>query len=164
MPLYVLGLMGMTRRLNHTENPAWHIYLIIAAIGVAVILCGIVCQILQIMVSIRDRDKLRDTNGDTWGSGRTLEWSISSPPPFYNFAETPTVRDHDAWWDMKQNGYVRRTEKFARIHMPKNTATEFPCRHPVDPVRLCHDLAYLVAGHSLGSGNVRRRHRPFLQQ
>ncbi|AIJ98577.1 cytochrome o ubiquinol oxidase subunit I [Brucella suis] len=125
MPLYVLGLMGMTRRLNHTENPAWHIYLIIAAIGVAVILCGIVCQILQIMVSIRDRDKLRDTNGDTWGSGRTLEWSISSPPPFYNFAETPTVRDHDAWWDMKQNGYVRRTEKFACIHMPKNTATGF---------------------------------------
>ncbi len=125
MPLYVLGLMGMTRRLNHTENPAWHIYLIIAAIGVAVILCGIVCQVLQIMVSIRDREKLRDTNGDTWGSGRTLEWSISSPPPFYNFAETPTVRDHDAWWDMKQNGYVRRTEKFARIHMPKNTATGF---------------------------------------
>ena len=125
MPLYVLGLMGMTRRLNHTENPAWHIYLIIAAIGAAIILVGIVCQVLQILVSIRDREQLRDLNGDTWGSGRTLEWSLSSPPAFYNFAETPVVRDHDSWWDMKQNGFVRRTQKFSRIHMPKNTATGF---------------------------------------
>ncbi len=125
MPLYILGLMGMTRRLNHTENPAWHIYLVVAAVGVAVVACGILCQVLQIVVSIRNREKLRDDLGDSWGSGRTLEWSIASPPPFYNFAETPHVRDHDAWWDMKQSGYVRRTEKFARIHMPHNTATGF---------------------------------------
>ena len=124
-PLYVLGLMGMTRRLNHTENPAWQIYLIIAALGAAIILVGIVFQVLQVLVSIRDREKLRDLNGDTWGTGRTLEWSVSSPPPFYNFAETPPIKDVDAWWEIKKSGVPRRTQKFARIHMPKNTGAGF---------------------------------------
>jgi len=125
MPLYILGFMGMTRRLNHTENPAWHIYLIIAAIGVAIILVGIICQVVQILVSIRNREALRDNNGDTWQNGRTLEWSLSSPAPFYNFSETPVVKDVDAYWDMKKRGVKRRTENFKPIHMPRNTGTGF---------------------------------------
>ncbi|MCQ4159495.1 cytochrome o ubiquinol oxidase subunit I [Roseomonas sp. GC11] len=122
MPLYVLGFMGMTRRLNHSDNPLWQPYLYVAAIGALVILCGIVFQVLQVLVSIRDREKNRDLTGDPWG-GRTLEWAMASPPPFYNFSETPRVTDIDAYWDMKAKGLKPRTEGFAPIHMPSNTPT-----------------------------------------
>ncbi|WOC15906.1 Cytochrome bo(3) ubiquinol oxidase subunit 1 [Pseudochrobactrum sp. MP213Fo] len=125
MPLYILGFMGMTRRINHTENPEWQIYLVVAAIGAAIILLGIVCQVLQILVSIRNREQLRDNNGDTWENGRTLEWALSSPAPFYNFSETPVIQDVDAYWDMKKRGVARRTENFKPIHMPRNTGTGF---------------------------------------
>ena len=122
MPLYVLGLMGMTRRLNHVDNPAWHPYLIIAAFGAVVIMFGIVFQILQLVVSIRDREKNREPTGDAWG-GRTLEWAVSSPAPFYNFAETPVVHGIDAYWEMKRNGHIRKRDGYDRIHMPRNTGT-----------------------------------------
>ncbi|MET1025655.1 MAG: cytochrome o ubiquinol oxidase subunit I, partial [Dongiaceae bacterium] len=122
MPLYVLGLMGMTRRLNHVDNPAWHPYLIIAAFGAVVIMFGIVFQILQLVVSIRDREKNREPTGDAWG-GRTLEWAVSSPAPFYNFAETPVVHGIDAYWEMKRTGHVRQRDGYDRIHMPRNTGT-----------------------------------------
>ncbi|MDR0252157.1 MAG: cytochrome o ubiquinol oxidase subunit I [Brucellaceae bacterium] len=125
MPLYILGFMGMTRRVNHTENPAWQIYLIIAAIGAAIILVGIVCQVIQVLVSIRNREALRDHTGDPWENGRTLEWSIASPAPFYNFSETPRVQDVDAYWDMKKRGVKRKTDNFKPIHMPRNTGTGF---------------------------------------
>ena len=125
MPLYILGFMGMTRRINHTENPEWQIYLIVAAIGAAIILVGIVCQIIQVLVSIRNREALRDHTGDPWENGRTLEWAIASPAPFYNFSETPRVQDVDAYWDMKKRGVKRKTDKFKPIHMPRNTGTGF---------------------------------------
>ena len=72
-------------------------------------------------MSICERDELRDLTGDPW-DGRTLEWATSSPPPAYNFAFTPVVHGHDAWWDMKTHGYVRPSRGFRPIHMPKNTA------------------------------------------
>ncbi|MCF7644451.1 cytochrome o ubiquinol oxidase subunit I [Bacillus subtilis] len=125
MPLYILGFMGMTRRINHTENPEWQIYLIVAAIGAAIILVGIVCQVIQVLVSIRNREALRDHTGDPWENGRTLEWSIASPAPFYNFSETPRIQDVDAYWDMKKRGVKRKTDKFKPIHMPRNTGTGF---------------------------------------
>jgi len=124
MPLYVLGFLGMTRRLNHYDNPAWQPWLIVAAIGAVVILAGIVCQILQLVVSIRDREKTRDLTGDPW-DGRTLEWSIASPPPLYNFAVTPVVRSRDSYWDMKQKGLRPRLQPFQPIDMPRNTGTWF---------------------------------------
>jgi cytochrome o ubiquinol oxidase subunit 1 len=122
MPLYVLGFMGMTRRLNHYDNPLWHPYLIVAFFGAMLIFCGIAFQIAQIIVSIKNRDALRDHTGDPWG-GRTLEWSTSSPPPFYNFAELPTVHAVDAFHEMKENdtAYLRPAS-YKPIHMPKNTA------------------------------------------
>ncbi|MDQ1077774.1 cytochrome o ubiquinol oxidase subunit I [Pseudoroseomonas cervicalis] len=122
MPLYILGFLGMTRRLNHSDNPLWQPYLYVAALGALVILCGILFQIAQIIVSIRQRESLRDLTGDPWG-GRTLEWAIASPPPFYNFAETPHVRDIDAYWDMKAQGLSPKREDFQPIHMPGNTPT-----------------------------------------
>lgn len=122
MPLYVLGLMGVTRRMRVFDDPSLQIWFLIAALGAALIACGIGAFLIQIGVSIWKRDELRDTTGDPWG-GRTLEWATSSPPPDYNFAFTPVVHDQDAWWDMKSKGYVRPLEGYREIHMPANTGT-----------------------------------------
>jgi cytochrome o ubiquinol oxidase subunit 1 len=120
MPLYVLGLMGVTRRLRYFEDPSLQIWFVIAAFGAVLIAAGIGAFLLQIYVSIRNRESLRDTTGDPW-HGRTLEWSTSSPPPDYNFAFTPIIHDGDAWWDMKKRGYQRPAEGFKAILMPRNT-------------------------------------------
>jgi cytochrome o ubiquinol oxidase subunit 1 len=123
VPLYILGFMGMPRRLQHYNNPAWHPYLIIAAIGTAVILCGIIFMIVQLIVSILERESTRDLSGDLW-DGRTLEWATSSPPPVYNFAVIPEVHDIDAFTDMKEKETAyKQPEKYQDIHMPKNTAS-----------------------------------------
>ena len=120
MPLYVLGLMGVTRRMNHFDDPSVQIWFIIAAFGAFLIAIGIASFIIQLVVSYRRRDELRDETGDPW-HGRTLEWSTSSPPPYYNFAFTPRVHEMDAWWQMKAHDYKRPEEGFLPIHMPKNT-------------------------------------------
>jgi cytochrome o ubiquinol oxidase subunit 1 len=119
-PLYVLGLMGVTRRLRYFEDPSLQIWFVIAAFGAALIAIGIGAFLVQIYVSIRNRHALRDTTGDPW-EGRTLEWSTSSPPPVYNFAFTPIIHNGDAWWDMKQRGYQRPQTGFRPVLMPKNT-------------------------------------------
>jgi cytochrome o ubiquinol oxidase subunit 1 len=124
MPLYVLGLMGVTRRLSHFEDPSLQIWFQIAAFGAVLIALGLAAFVVQLVVSYRNRAALCDFTGDPWG-GRTLEWSTSSPPPAYNFAFTPRVYDNDAWADMKKNGYERPLTGFVPIHMPKNTAAGF---------------------------------------
>jgi len=121
MPLYWLGLLGVTRRMNRFDDPSLQIWFQIAAFGAALVAIGIACFIIQLVVSFLRREELRDLTGDPW-NGRTLEWSTSSPPPQYNFAFTPVVHDTDAWWHMKQNGYTRPLQGFNPIHMPKNTA------------------------------------------
>ena len=88
MPLYVLGLNGFMRRVNHYSDVTYQPYFIVAASGAAFILIGICLQIMQVIVSIKHRHALRDHTGDPW-NGRTLEWSISSPAPLYNFAVLP---------------------------------------------------------------------------
>jgi cytochrome o ubiquinol oxidase subunit 1 len=121
LPLYALGFMGMTRRLSTNINPEYHTMLMIAVGGAVLILIGILFQLLQLVVSIKDRNKNRDLTGDPWG-GRTLEWATSSPPPFYNFAEIPVVTERDAFWDMKEKGAAyKRSAAYKEIHMPKNT-------------------------------------------
>ncbi|MDG5498406.1 cytochrome o ubiquinol oxidase subunit I [Marinobacter sp. BGYM27] len=124
MPLYVLGLMGVTRRLSQFADPSLQIWFQVAAFGAVLILGGILTFIIQLVVSFRRREALKDVTGDPW-EGRTLEWSTSSPPPEYNFAFTPVVHDTDAWADMKKHGYERPKDNFVPIHMPKNTGAGF---------------------------------------
>lgn len=124
MPLYILGLMGMTRRLSYYNVSAWHPYLVAAGIGTAIIGVGIVFQIIQLIISIKHRKNYRDTSGDPW-DGRTLEWSTTSPPPFYNFAIIPEVDSRDAFWSMKQKGIKPSKPHYEPIHMPKNTPAGF---------------------------------------
>jgi cytochrome o ubiquinol oxidase subunit 1 len=119
-PIYIVGLMGTTRRVRHFDDPSLQIWFVLAAIGAVIILIGIIGFILSIVVGIMKRDQLRDTTGDPW-EGRTLEWSTSSPPPPYNFALTPVVHDLDAWYDMKERGAQRPEGGFRPIHMPRNT-------------------------------------------
>src|SRR5271167_172087 len=102
-PLYVLGLMGMTRRLQHIPDPSWQPLLLVAEVGAIVIFLAVLCQIAQLYVSIRTRESRRDLTGDPW-NGRTLEWSTSSPPPAYNFAVMPRIESIDAFWEMKRAG------------------------------------------------------------
>jgi cytochrome o ubiquinol oxidase subunit I len=122
MPLYVLGLMGVTRRVNHFEDPSLQIWFVIAAFGAVLIALGIASFLIQLVVSYLKREELRDLTGDPWNA-RTLEWSTSSPPPEYNYAFTPVIHDHDSWYDMKRRGYVRPLEGFKPIHMPRGTGT-----------------------------------------
>jgi cytochrome o ubiquinol oxidase subunit I len=122
-PLYVLGFMGMTRRLNHYDNPAWHPWLLLAEVGAVLIAMGIGCQLLQIVVSIRDRKlpQNRDLTGDPW-NGRTLEWATSSPPKLYNFASIPVVRDLDEFHSIKARANKQAAKaEYHDIHMPSNT-------------------------------------------
>lgn len=122
MPLYALGFMGMPRRLEYIDNPVWHSLLQVAMVGTVLILLGILMQGIQLYVSIRNREALRDTTGDPWNA-HTLEWATSSPPAFYNFAVTPVVEELDAFTDMKEKGKAyQRPSSYAEIHMPKNTS------------------------------------------
>ena len=124
-PLYALGFMGMTRRLEYIDNPVWHHLLEVCMVGTLIITYGIFAQAMQLVVSIRKRDQLRDVTGDPW-DGHTLEWSLSSPPPSYNFAVIPTVEDLDAFTDMKEKGIAyQRPARYEDIHMPRNTAVGF---------------------------------------
>jgi cytochrome o ubiquinol oxidase subunit 1 len=124
MPLYILGFMGMTRRMNHYDDPAWLPYLLVAECGAVLILIGILLQIAQLVWSIKRRDTLRDGAADPW-DGRTLEWSTTSPPPAYNFARLPQVGGLDAYWEAKQEVMPVSAEPFEAIEIPKNSGLGF---------------------------------------
>jgi cytochrome o ubiquinol oxidase subunit 1 len=128
MPLYALGLMGMTRRMPHYDVAGWQQWLVVPAVGAVIILVGIVSQVIQLVVSIRNREQLKVT-ADPW-NGRTLEWATASPPPAWNFAVLPQVRDLDALWNKKQRERTQQAQppkerKFEPIEMPKNSAIGF---------------------------------------
>jgi cytochrome o ubiquinol oxidase subunit 1 len=131
MPLYALGLMGMTRRMQHYDDLSWQPWLLVAAAGAVIIMAGLACQIVQLVVSIRARGQHRDVTGDPW-NGRTLEWSTLSPPPAWNFAVLPNVAENDTYWIGKQRARVSQNQpgqarelEYEPIDMPKNSATGF---------------------------------------
>ncbi len=130
MPLYVVGMLGMTRRMQHYDVAAWRPWMFVAAIGMAVLTIGIISQIVQLVVSIRNRAALRDRTGDPW-DGRSLEWAPSSPPPVFNFAHYPDVRGEDAYWAQKQHAKEQQLEdrqrEYQDIDMPRNSPTGFVC-------------------------------------
>jgi cytochrome o ubiquinol oxidase subunit I len=124
MPLYAVGLLGMTRRMQHYADLSWQPYMFVAEGGAVVILCGIVATIAQLVISIRTRESRRDLTGDPW-NGRTLEWSTASPPPAYNFARFPPVDSLDAFWVMKQRAAASPPERYTAIEVPRNSANGF---------------------------------------
>ena len=129
-PLYAVGFLGMTRRMQHYDVPEWRPWLLLASVGAVLILIGIIFQIAQLVVSIRDREQLRDHTGDPW-DGRSLEWATSSPPPVFNFAVLPDVSGEDAYWAQKvrarQAGAAKSDIEYQPIEMPRNSPTGFVC-------------------------------------
>ncbi len=128
VPLYAAGLLGMTRRLQHYDVTAWRPWVLAAGCGIVVLLCGAFCQVMQIVVSIRQRDELRDATGDPW-NGRSLEWATASPPPAFNFAVLPNVRGEEPYWAIKQRAiesqHLTAEPDYKPIEMPRNSPTGF---------------------------------------
>jgi cytochrome o ubiquinol oxidase subunit 1 len=125
-PLYIVGLMGMTRRLQHVVVSAWAPWLYISVVGVAILVVGAIIQVIQLLVSIRDRAKLRDLTGDPW-DGRSLEWATPSPPPFFNFAVMPNVEGEEPYWGIK----LRAVETQQLSPEPEYEPIEMPVNSPV---------------------------------
>jgi len=129
MPLYVVGLEGMTRRMQHYDRAEWYPWLVVAGVGSLIILCGVAFQVAQLWVSIRGRAQRHDLTGDPW-DGRSLEWSTTSPPPVFNFAVLPNVTSDEPYWSIKQQARAQRQlvtpePEYAAIEMPRNSPTGF---------------------------------------
>ena len=130
VPLYILGLMGMTRRMQHYDVPAWHPWLLLAGFGALIILAGILLMVAQLVVSIRQRVALRDELGDPW-DGRSLEWATSSPPPAFNFAVLPSIEGEEPYWGVKERArkqmHLSEEPSYEEVEVPRNSATGFIC-------------------------------------
>jgi cytochrome o ubiquinol oxidase subunit 1 len=130
VPFYVLGFLGMTRRLQHYDVAEWRPWILASAVGTLILVCGVVCQVIQLAVSIRNREALRDTTGDPW-DGRSLEWATPSPPPVFNFAVLPHVEGGEAYWNVKQRARegmrLGHEPHYEAVEMPRNSPTGFVC-------------------------------------
>jgi cytochrome o ubiquinol oxidase subunit 1 len=130
MPLYLLGLWGGTRRMQHISDPSWEPWLHVALLGAVIIGIGIVLTVVQLWYSIKTRDQRRDVTGDPW-DGRTLEWLTLSPPPHYNFAVLPDVHGEEAYWTRKQTAIKQdaliEEPDYQPIEMPIDTPTGVIC-------------------------------------
>ena len=127
-PLYVAGLLGMTRRLQHYDVAAWRPWVLAAGVGILVFCVALACQVIQFVVSIRRRNELRDLTGDPW-NGRSLEWSTASPPPAFNYAVLPNVQGEEPYWHIKRRAIetqqLAAEPDYLPIEMPRNSPTGF---------------------------------------
>jgi cytochrome o ubiquinol oxidase subunit 1 len=130
IPLYTAGLLGMTRRLQHYDVPQWQPWVLAAGAGMVLIATGVLCQIVQLVVSIRQREALKDVTGDPW-DGRSLEWATASPPPAFNFPVLPNVEGPDAYWALKAAAREQQRAAdepaYEPIEMPRNSPTGVVC-------------------------------------
>jgi cytochrome o ubiquinol oxidase subunit 1 len=130
MPLYVVGILGMTRRLQHYDVPEWRSWILISGFGVVILVGAVICQVAQLVVSIVRKDALRDVTGDPW-DGRTLEWATPSPPPVFNFAVLPQVKDAEYYWEAKRRAreaaHLGKEPDYTPVEMPRNSPTGFVC-------------------------------------
>jgi cytochrome o ubiquinol oxidase subunit 1 len=130
MPMYVVGVLGMTRRLQHYDVAEWRPWILLSALGVIIMIGAAACQVVQLAVSFLRRNELRDTTGDPW-DGRSLEWATPSPPPVFNFAVLPQVQGAESYWDVKRRAL--EAESFGKepnyqpVEMPRNSPTGFVC-------------------------------------
>ncbi|HEX3429279.1 MAG TPA: cytochrome o ubiquinol oxidase subunit I [Rhizomicrobium sp.] len=130
VPLYVVGILGMTRRLQHYDVSQWRPWILVSGFGVLILIGGAICQAIQLVVSISRRAELRDFTGDPW-DGRTLEWATPSPPPAFNFPVLPQVQGAEAYWDVKRRAreahLLGKEPEYEAIEMPRNSPTGFVC-------------------------------------
>jgi cytochrome o ubiquinol oxidase subunit 1 len=121
-PLYALGLMGLPRRTVAYTQPSYVPFEMVALLGAILVVAALGALVVQLWVSIKHRNENRVFVGDPW-DGRSLEWSVSAPPPDYNFAVIPVVTDRDAFTLAKEAGQAyRRPETYVDIELPKNSA------------------------------------------
>jgi cytochrome o ubiquinol oxidase subunit 1 len=121
-PLYALGIMGLPRRTVAYTEPSYVPLEWAAFLGALLILAALAGLLVQLWVSIKHRDENRVFAGDPW-DGRSLEWSMSAPPPEYNFAVIPVVRGRDAFTMAKEEGTAfQPRDAYADIELPKNSA------------------------------------------
>ncbi|MFB9325664.1 cytochrome c oxidase subunit I [Paenibacillus aurantiacus] len=122
---HFLGLMGMPRRVwQYLDGLGFNNLNLISTIGAMLMGLGTVFFIINVIITAF---KPRDAANDPWEDGRTLEWTISSPAPEYNFAQTPLVRGYDAFWKEKMEGKKAMTpaEPIGPIHMPSPSILPF---------------------------------------
>jgi cytochrome o ubiquinol oxidase subunit I len=130
VPLYIVGLLGMTRRLQQYDVASWHPWVVAAGVGIIIWMCAAACQVIQVVVSIRHREELRDALGDPW-DGRSLEWATVSPPPAFNFAVLPKVHGEEPYWEIKRRAIetqqLAEEPDYEPIELPRNSPTGFIC-------------------------------------